>query len=147
MMIPAAPAAGTGAFRENLESFSGVLTEGRDRPPANPLVFRGKRGAAPEFGSSRLTWTREGSKMVVGASARRPLVPEPRAAQTHSSVSIQGRVAGAVSPARPEVNRGRRAENHPATQARSRDLRPRAPRPEGGLLITALRSPAPVAPP
>src|SRR5262245_24523458 len=87
--------------------------------------------------------------MVVGASARRPAGypragrPEPRAAESHSSVVVQGGVAGALAPARPEVNRGRRAKTL-ATHAQPRDLRPRAPRPEGGLLTTALRLPAPV---
>src|SRR5947208_4719187 len=83
--------------------------------------------------------------MVVGASARRPDPPEPRAAQSRLSNDRQGRVAGATAPARPEVNRGRRVETDLATHARPRDLRPRAPRPEGGLLTTALRLPAPVA--
>ena len=48
--------------------------------------------------------------MVVGASARRPETPEPRAALSRVSIDRQGRVAGATAPARPEVNRGRRAE-------------------------------------
>src|SRR5262245_24033305 len=82
--------------------------------------------------------------MVVGASARRPGVPGPRAAESHSFDEFQGRVAGANALARPEVKNGRCVEVDLPTNARSRDLRPRAPRPEGGLLTTALRLPAPV---
>src|SRR5205823_3377560 len=118
---------------------------GGGRPAANPLTFRGKKSAAGDFGCSRLTRAEVGSKMVVGASARRPDLPEPRAAESRLAETVQGRVTGALPPARPEVNPGRRAALTVATPARLRDLRPRAPRPEGGLLTTALRLPAPVA--
>src|SRR4051794_27057333 len=76
--------------------------------------------------------------MVVGASARRPGSPEPRAAVTLSSAIPVGRESGVVPPPCPEVVPGRRAETLIATQAR--DLR--GPHPGGGLLTTALRAPA-----
>src|SRR5205085_11966111 len=95
---------------ENLARPARVLSRRRERPPANPLGFRGKTAPAGEIGTRRLTWAGEGSKMVVGASARRPETPEPRAAQSRLFNDRQGRVAGATAPARPEVNRGRRVE-------------------------------------
>ena len=70
---------------------------------------------------------------------------ESWAAETDSSNVPVGRETGVIAPPRPEVVRGRRAD-HLAKHAQTRDLRPRDPRPGGGLLTTALRVRAPVAP-
>jgi ribosome-associated protein len=78
--------------------------------------------------------------MVVGATARRPTRPEPRASESPRTVRCQGRVAGATAPALPEVLTAERF-SVPTT---FRDLRD-APRPEGGLLKTAVRRLAPPA--
>src|SRR5262249_11082255 len=143
-MIPRAPLAGIGAAAREPRAPIACPVGVVGRPAANPLVFRGKIATGGEFPWTCLTWGKAGSMMVLGASARRPELSEPRAAESHSSVVLQGRVAGALAPARPEVSRGRRAQPI-ATFAHRGDLRPCAPRPEGGLLTTALRIPAPVA--
>src|SRR5207247_345569 len=90
-------------------------------------------------------WVEAKLKMVVGASARRPGFPEPRAAEPRSSVVPVDRVSGEVTPIGPEVTPGRRADKLFATHAQPRDLRPRGPRLGGGLLTTALRVPVAVA--
>src|SRR5262245_66648923 len=101
--------------------------------------FRGETSRAREIGSSPLTAREAESIMGVGATARRPARPEPRAAEFHWSVQSQGRVAGAgAPPAHPEVWT---AETFSADNPR--DLRERAPRPEGGLLQAAVRSAPP----
>ena len=82
--------------------------------------------------------------MVLGVPARRPQVAEPRAAEPDSSVVPVGRGTGVVSPPRPEVTRGRRADLF-ATHAPPRDLRPRAPRSGGGRLTTVLQVPTAAA--
>lgn len=75
--------------------------------------------------------------MVVSAAARGPAMPESRAAELLLSVYSQSRVAGVIAPAQTEVPT---AERH--SDFLTLDLRD-APRPEGGLLKTAVRRVAP----
>jgi len=139
-MIPGSRGRGIGARTLSRPPVSCPRAAGRRAE--NPLTLRAGCGRAGVFRSPRLTWAMAASKMVVGASARRPGDPEPRAAEAPSSVVPVGRFPGALTPARPEVLHGSRADTIP-THVHPRDLRPGGPRLGGGLLTTALQSPAP----
>ena len=77
--------------------------------------------------------------MLVGATARAPATPRPRAANSTGLYDPRVAWPGPTAPALPEVPTAERISAHS-----SRDLR-EAPRPEGGLLKTAVRRLAPPA--